>query len=109
VSNAPLAQSTTGRLYEKIAKSPWKTWADWQDEEAANLKQRTFKYTSETHAQNPYVTRDNKAIDQFVRGNSRAGVFAAKSRRFRHGLRRSRIRRTAVFVRPPENMGAGLR
>ena len=40
---------------ERIAKSPWKAWADWQDEQASNLKQRVTKYDADAHAANPYV------------------------------------------------------
>jgi hypothetical protein len=47
-------------LCKQIAESPWKAWADWQDQCAAVLKKRAFKYDANTHLANPWAGGANE-------------------------------------------------
>jgi hypothetical protein len=67
-------------LYKKAAESPWGAWAQWQDEQAANLKLRAMKYDSDSHAGNVFcngASETEKA--QFVRNADAATVERCKA------------------------------
>jgi len=47
-------------LSKKLAENKWQAWADWQDEQAAVLKERATKYDSEMHKRNVYANGANE-------------------------------------------------
>jgi hypothetical protein len=66
-------------LYKKAAESPWGAWAQWQDEQAANMKQRAIKYDSDSHAANPFCNGANETEKAaFVRNADAATVERCK-------------------------------
>lgn len=48
-------QPELAKWLKKFAADPYGAAAEWQDEQASNLKTRAMKYDSDTHAGNPYV------------------------------------------------------
>ena len=68
-----------GELYKKAAESPWGAWAQWQDEQAANMKLRTMKYDSDSHAGNVFANGASETEKaQFVRNADAATVERCK-------------------------------
>jgi hypothetical protein len=66
-------------LYKKAAESPWKFWAEWQDEQAANTKSRAIKYDADAHAANVFCNGANETDKaQFVRNADKATVERCK-------------------------------
>ena len=69
-----------GELYKKAAESPWGAWAQWQDEQSANLKLRTIKYDSDSHAGNVFANGASETEKaQFVRNADAATVARCKA------------------------------
>ena len=67
-------------LYKKAAESPWGAWAQWQDEQAANLKLRTMKYDSDSHAANVFANGASETEKaQFVRNADAATIERCKA------------------------------
>jgi hypothetical protein len=67
-------------LYKKAAESPWEAWADWQDEQAANLKLRAMKYDSDSHKANVFANGANETEKAaFVRNADAATVERCKA------------------------------